>query len=224
MKPRKEERESDMYRTYGLFPAPLSPEKEAEILGKLQGKERKEAREILVEHNLGLVVCIAKKFNRTEENMEDLISVGTIGLIKAVNTYDESRKIKLATYAARCVKNEMLMYLRAGNKREREISINVPLYVDREGNECFLLDVLGTDKDMLYQKLERKTHGIRLQNAVRQLSDRERAVVQLRYGINTGSERNRTQKEVAQLLGVSQSYLSRLERKIIRQLREQILL
>jgi RNA polymerase sporulation-specific sigma factor len=197
------------------LPPPLTKEEEKELLVLLP-KGDKSARAILIERNLRLVVYIARKFENTGINIEDLISIGTIGLIKAVNTFNPEKKIKLATYASRCIENEILMYLRRNNKIRSEISFDEPLNVDWDGNELLLSDVLGTDEDIITKDIETKVDKSLLKTALTQLNDRERQIMELRFGL-VGREA-KTQKDVADMLGISQSYISRLEKKIIRRL------
>ena len=181
-----------------------------------------EARSILIEHNLRLVVYIAKKFDNTGVGVEDLISIGTIGLIKAINTYNPDKNIKLATYASRCIENEILMYLRRNSKRKMEVSIDEPLNVDWDGNELLLSDILGTDEDVIYKDIEDEIERKLLNKAIDKLSAREKTIVELRFGLNSSDGSEMTQKEVADLLGISQSYISRLEKKIISRLKKEI--
>ena len=176
----------------------------------------------MIEHNLRLVVYIAKKFDNTGVGVEDLISIGTIGLIKAINTFKPDKKIKLATYASRCIENEILMYLRRNNKTKMEVSIDEPLNVDWDGNELLLSDILGTDEDVIYKDMETEVERKLLTKAIGKLSSREQTIVKLRFGINTSDGEERTQKEVADLLGISQSYISRLEKKIMKRLKKEI--
>lgn len=206
-----------------VLPAPLNAEREAEEIGKLGSEFDTEAKSTLVEHNLRLVVYIAKKFDNTGVGVEDLISIGTIGLIKAINTFNPERKIKLATYASRCIENEILMFLRRNNKTKLEISIDEPLNVDWDGNELLLSDILGTDEDIISRNIEEEVDRKLLGKALSKLNDRERIIVQLRFGINTDDGNEHTQKEVADLLGISQSYISRLEKKIIKRLKKEML-
>ena len=180
----------------------------------------KEAKSILIERNLRLVVYIAKKFENTGVNIEDLISIGTIGLIKAINTFNPQKNIKLATYASRCIENEILMYLRKNNNRRSEISINEPLNVDWDGNELLLSDILGTDSDIVYQDIENEVDKQLLSIALEHLSEREKNIMELRFGVNNRARK--TQKEVADLLGISQSYISRLEKRIIQRMKKDI--
>ena len=182
-----------------------------------------EARKELIEHNLRLVVYIAKKFDNTGVGVEDLISIGTIGLIKAINTFDPDKKIKLATYASRCIENEILMYLRRNSKTRMEVSIDEPLNVDWDGNELLLSDILGTDEDVISKDIENEVEKKLLGNAIQHLSDRERQIVELRFGLNQPDGRELTQKEVADTLGISQSYISRLEKKIMKRLKKEII-
>ncbi len=201
------------------LPPPLSREEEEIYLNMLETEPQK-AKSTLIEHNLRLVVYIAKKFENTGICVEDLISIGTIGLIKAINTFNPSKKIKLATYASRCVENEILMYLRKNSHRRTEISIDEPLNVDWDGNELLLSDILGTDGDIIYQSIENDVDRQLLSIAMEKLSSRERNIMEMRFGIKTGIQK--TQKEVADLLGISQSYISRLEKKIISRLKRDI--
>ena len=200
------------------LPPPLSQEEEEEIIKKLDTEEREEARKILVERNLRLVVYIAKKFENTGIGIEDLISIGTIGLMKSVNTFNFDKKIKLATYASRCIENEILMYLRRNNKIKSEISIDEPLNKDSDGNELLLSDILGTDPDVTYRKLEDEVDMKLLKEAIRKLNDREKNIMEMRFGFISGREK--TQKEVADELGISQSYISRIEKKVIKKLKQ----
>ena len=181
-----------------------------------------EAKAILIEHNLRLVVYIAKKFDNTGVGVEDLISIGTIGLIKSINTFNPEKNIKLATYASRCIENEILMYLRRNNKTKMEVSIDEPLNVDWDGNELLLSDILGTDADIIYRDLENEVERKLLKKALSKLSRREKTIIELRFGLNHPSGREMTQKEVADLMGISQSYISRLEKKIIGRLKKEI--
>ncbi len=206
-----------------VLPAPLDPAQEASAISKLGTEEDAETKSLLVEHNLRLVVYIAKKFDNTGIGVEDLISIGTIGLIKAINTFNPNKNIKLATYASRCIENEILMYLRRNNKTKMEVSIDEPLNVDWDGNELLLSDILGTDEDIIYKNIEDEVDRKLLNNALSKLSERERIIVQLRFGLNTEDGNERTQKEVADLLGISQSYISRLEKKIINRLRKEMI-
>jgi len=203
-----------------VLPAPLSPEEEAEQLARLGGENGTQARSVLIERNLRLVVYIARKFENTGVNVEDLISIGTIGLIKAINTFRAEKKIKLATYASRCIENEILMYLRRNTRTKAEVSIDEPLNVDWEGNELLLSDILGTDVDVIYRDIEDEVDKELLGQAMTKLSKREKRIVELRFGLNSGGE-EMTQKEVADLLGISQSYISRLEKKIIVRLKKE---
>ena len=205
-----------------VLPAPLEFEEEQAALGKLGSSEDGEAREALIEHNLRLVVYIAKKFDNTGVGVEDLISIGTIGLIKAINTFAPEKNIKLATYASRCIENEILMYLRRNSKTRFEVSIDEPLNVDWDGNELLLSDILGTDEDVIYRDMETEVDPKLLRAAIEKLSKREQTIVNLRFGINTRDGKEKTQKEVADLLGISQSYISRLEKKIMNRLKKEI--
>ena len=204
-----------------VLPPPLLPEEEADAISRLS-KGEEEARTLLIERNLRLVVYIAKKFDNTGVGVEDLISIGTIGLIKAINTFAPEKKIKLATYASRCIENEILMYLRRNNKTRLEVSIDEPLNVDWDGNELLLSDILGTDEDVIYRDMETEAEHRLLNKAIGKLSKREQTIVSLRFGINTRDGEEKTQKEVADILGISQSYISRLEKKIMVRLRREI--
>ena len=206
-----------------ILPAPFSAEEEKEILAKLGSSHDKEARSSLIEHNLRLVVYIAKKFENTGIGVEDLISIGTIGLIKAINTFNPLKNIKLATYASRCIENEILMFLRRNNKVKYEVSIDEPLNVDWDGNELLLSDILGTDEDVIYRDMETEVEYKLLFRAIAKLSDREQTIVNLRYGLNSCDGKEKTQKEVADILGISQSYISRLEKKIMKRLKREMI-
>ena len=203
-----------------VLPQPLTPKEEEHLISCMGTVGEKEAKSRLIEHNLRLVVYIAKKFENTGVGVEDLISIGTIGLIKGINTFNKTKKIKLATYASRCIENEILMYLRRNSKRKTEVSIDEPLNVDWDGNELLLSDILGTDEDMVYRDMEEEAERRQLSNALSKLPSRERRIVELRYGINTDDDREMTQKEVADLMGISQSYISRLEKKIMNRLKK----
>ena len=205
-----------------VLPAPLEPQREAYVLGKLGTDQEQEAKSLLIEHNLRLVVYIAKKFDNTGVGVEDLISIGTIGLIKAINTFNTGKNIKLATYASRCIENEILMYLRRNSKTRMEVSIDEPLNVDWDGNELLLSDILGTDEDVISKRLEEEVEIGLLAKAISKLSSREQTIIKLRFGLGKGENRERTQKEVADLLGISQSYISRLEKKIMKRLKKEI--
>ena len=198
-----------------ILPTPLSPEEEAECILHIEDEA---ARSTLVEHNLRLVVYIAKRFEGTATGLEDLISIGTVGLIKAINTFRADKSIKLATYASRCIENEILMYLRKANGSAREVSIDEPLNVDWDGNELLLSDILGSDEDSVSYELEMREERALVRAAVASLEPRERELIELRYGMRSGDEM--TQKEVADLLGISQSYISRLEKRILSNLRD----
>ena len=205
-----------------ILPAPLSPEKEEATIRSLKNGDANEARKLLIEHNLRLVVYIAKKFDNTGVGVEDLISIGTIGLIKAINTFNPAKKIKLATYASRCIENEILMYLRRNNKTKMEVSIDEPLNVDWDGNELLLSDILGTDEDVISRRLEDEVEISLLSKAIRKLSPREQTIIRLRFGLGKENAAEKTQKEVADLLGISQSYISRLEKRIMKRLKKEI--
>ena len=203
-----------------ILPPPLSADEEASMLEKLQDNDM-DTRKYLIEHNLRLVVYIAKKFDNTGVGVEDLISIGTIGLIKAINTFKSDKNIKLATYASRCIENEILMHLRRSSRTKLEVSIDEPLNVDWDGNELLLSDILGTEDDMIYKDIEDEIDKSLLEQAMDILSDRERLIIELRFGIGRNDE-EMTQKEVAELLGISQSYISRLEKKIIKRLKKEM--
>ncbi len=200
------------------LPPPLTREEEAFLLDKLPTGDLA-VRSLLIERNLRLVVYIARKFENTGIHIEDLVSIGTIGLIKAVNTFDTEKKIKLATYASRCIENEILMFLRRNNKVRVEVSFDEPLNVDWDGNELLLSDVLGTESDTIYRDIEEEVDRELLYDALDKLGDRERRIMELRFGLQGGKEM--TQKDVADLLGISQSYISRLEKRIIKRLRKE---
>ncbi|HEX7056142.1 MAG TPA: RNA polymerase sporulation sigma factor SigE [Bacilli bacterium] len=200
------------------LPPPLTREEEEYLLGKLPGGDAA-IRAILIERNLRLVVYIARKFENTGVHIEDLVSIGAIGLIKAVNTFDPEKKIKLATYASRCIENEILMYLRRNSKVRTEVSFDEPLNIDWDGNELLLSDVLGTENDTIYRNIEEEVDRKLLHKALDKLSERERIIMELRFGLQGGDEK--TQKDVADLLGISQSYISRLEKRIIKRLRKE---
>ena len=199
------------------MPPPLSANEEKDLLNNINDSN---AKNKLIEHNLRLVVYIAKKFENTGINIEDLISIGTIGLIKSINTFNTEKKIKLATYSSRCIENEILMYLRKNNNSKSEISIDEPLNTDWDGNELLLSDILGTDPDIIHRKIEDEVDRQLLKEAMHKLSPRELEIIKLRFGIGILEER--TQKEVEDMLGISQSYISRLEKKIINRLRKEI--
>ncbi len=202
-----------------VLPSPLSPEKESEALSNLAAGDEA-ARSMLIEHNLRLVVYIARRFESAGTGLEDLVSIGTVGLIKAINTFRADKKIKLATYASRCIENEILMYMRKKSARRGEVSIDEPLNTDWDGNELLLSDVLGSEEDGVGYLLEQSEERRVLHSALDTLSPRERLIIELRYGFSGGKEQ--TQKEVADLLGISQSYISRLEKKILSELRGEI--
>ena len=202
------------------LPAPLTREEEAQVFQRLP--EDAEARETLIVHNLRLVVYIARKFESTGIGVEDLISIGTIGLIKAINTFNPVKNIKLATYASRCIENEILMYLRRNSKTKMEVSIDEPLNVDWDGNELLLSDILGTDDDVISRRLEDEVEIRLLGKAISKLSPREQTIIKLRFGLGKHEGREKTQKEVADLLGISQSYISRLEKRIMKRLKKEI--
>lgn len=206
-----------------ILPAPLSTDREGECIKNLIENNDEEAKSMLIEHNLRLVVYIAKKFDNTGVGVEDLISIGTIGLIKGINTFKPDKNIKLATYASRCIENEILMYLRKNNKTKLEVSIDEPLNVDWDGNELLLSDILGTDEDVISKGIESEVKKKLLYKAIEKLNHREKVIVEMRYGLNNKDGEEMTQKEVADSLGISQSYISRLEKKIIKRLKREIL-
>ena len=202
-----------------LLPAPYTPEREAEVIAALEAGDP-DARTALIEHNLRLVVYIAKKFEGTGTGIEDLISIGTIGLCKAVGTFRSDKNIKLATYASRCIENEILMHLRKQSGKGGEVSLDEPLNVDFDGNELLLSDILGSEEEGIVYEIEQREEREAIRRAVASLDERERLIIELRYGL--GGREEMTQKEVATYLGISQSYISRLEKKIINELREQM--
>jgi RNA polymerase sporulation-specific sigma factor len=201
------------------LPPPLTNDEESFLINRLASGDGA-VRSTLIERNLRLVVYIARKFENTGVGIEDLVSIGTIGLIKAVNTFDPAKKIKLATYASRCIENEILMYLRRNNRTRSEVSFDEPLNIDWDGNELLLSDVLGTENDVIYKYIEDEVDKKLLHLALQKLSGRERKIMELRFGLNNGMEK--TQKEVADMLGISQSYISRLEKRIISRLKKEI--
>ena len=202
------------------LPPPLTPQEEQQALCGLAAGEGA-ARDALITHNLRLVVYIAKKFESSTAGVEDMISIGTIGLIKAVNTFEPGKNIKLATYASRCIENEILMYLRRTNKMKMEVSFDEPLNVDWDGNELLLSDILGTEDDIIYKDMEVEVEKKLLKRAIDKLSPREKNIIELRYGLTPGG-REYTQKEVADQMNISQSYISRLEKKIMKRLKKEI--
>ena len=204
------------------LPAPLESDREAEIIDELMVEEKREnARKILIEHNLRLVVYIAKKFENTGVSPEDLVSIGTIGLIKAINTFKKDKNIKLATYASRCIENEILMYLRKNSNQKINVSLDEPLNVDWDGNDLLLSDILGTENDITQKNIEHSVDLELLKIALSKLSDRERKIVEMRFGIGREDE-ELTQKQVADMMGISQSYISRLEKRIMKRLRNEV--
>ena len=205
-----------------VLPEPLNAREEQACIEAMQDHQDKEAKEKLIAHNLRLVVYIAKKFDNTKVGTEDLISIGTIGLMKAINTFDASKSIKLATYASRCIENEILMYLRKNNKQKLEVSIDEPLNVDWDGNELLLSDILGTDEDVIYRDLETQADLKLLHQALKTLNGREKMIIELRFGLHSKDGEELTQKQVADLLGISQSYISRLEKKIMKRLHREM--
>ena len=217
-------KEGDVHYIGGadVLPPPLEALEEQSVISDLGTEYDSNAKSVLIEHNLRLVVYIAKKFDNTGVGVEDLISIGTIGLIKSINTFNRNKNIKLATYASRCIENEILMYLRRNNKTKMEVSIDEPLNVDWDVNELLLSDILGTDEDVIYKDLENEVEKKLLTKAIDKLNDRERMIVDLRFGLSSADGCEKTQKEVADMLGKSQSYISRLEKKIIKRLKKEI--
>lgn len=209
-----------------MLPPPLETDEEKCCLIALGDKNvamsKEQAKKQLIEHNLRLVVYLAKKFENTGVCVEDLISIGTIGLIKGINTFNPEKKIKLATYASRCIENEILMYLRRNNRVKLEVSFDEPLNTDWDGNELLLSDILGTDEDVIYKDLETEVEISLLKKAMLSLNERERQIIELRFGVNRVENKELTQKEVADILGISQSYISRLEKKIMERLKKEI--
>ena len=203
------------------LPPPLETKEEEELIRRFEDNGDDEARKMLVERNLRLVVYIAKKFENTGVGIEDLVSIGTIGLMKGVNTFKASKNIKLATYASRCIENEILMFLRRSNRIKGEISIDEPLNQDGDGNELLLSDILGTDSDIVSKEIEDEVDKRLLRGCMNKLNEREKSIMELRFGFKTGNEK--TQKEVADMMGISQSYISRLEKKIISKMKREIL-
>lgn len=199
------------------LPPPLTKEEEETLVSQIDNRE---ARDILIEHNLRLVAYIAKRFDNTGASIEELISIGTVGLVKAITTFNSEKNIKLATYASRCIENEILMYIRKASTQKKEISIDEPLSVDFDGNELLLSDILGSDADIVSKEMEEDEERQLLRKAVEELSSRERIIIEMRYGLVSGEEM--TQKEVADSLGISQSYISRLEKRIMNILRKKI--
>lgn len=237
-----QEPEMDIHYIGGteVLPPPLESEKENEMLECLNGEQGEWAKNVLIEHNLRLVVYIAKRFDNTGVGVEDLISIGTIGLIKAINTYKMDKNIKLATYASRCIENEILMYLRRTSKNKAEVSIDEPLNTDFDGNELLLSDILGTEEDLIYKNIEMQAECSMLYKSIAKLSPREKTIICLRFGIRLDHKKENsaycfpkqelvregkelTQKEVASMLGISQSYISRLEKKIMKQLKREMM-
>ena len=223
LKKRQEETEEVHYIGGAeVLPPPLDAGEEAECIKRLEEDGEDAAKNRLIEHNLRLVVYIAKKFDNTGIGVEELISIGTIGRIKSINTFNPQKNIELATYASRCIENEILMYLRRNSKTRMEVSIDEPLNVDWDGNELLLSDILGTDEDVIYKDIETEVEHHLLGKAIDKLSGRERMIVEMRYGLGNRGGRELTQKEVADKLGISQSYISRLEKKIMRRLKKEI--
>ncbi len=209
-----------------VLPAPLDTEKEADVISRLNTsdeKERTKLKNLLVERNLRLVVYIAKRFENTGVGIEDLISIGTIGLMKAINTFNSEKNIKLATYASRCIENEILMYIRKNSKSKNDISLDEPLNVDWDGNELLLSDILGTDENEVHKGIEDEEERSVLRNAVKKLRKRDRTIIELRFGLERSDGKELTQKEVADMLGISQSYISRLEKRIISSLKNDLI-
>ena len=215
----KKKRLNELYYINGseTLPPPLPPEVEEELISRI---DTHEARTVLVEHNLRLVAFIAKRFENTGANIEELISIGTVGLMKAVSTFNRDKSIKLATYASRCIENEILMFLRKSSAQRREISIDEPLTVDWDGNELLLSDILGSDADVVSREMEEDEERRLLREAVSELDERERIIIEMRFGLSGGAEM--TQKEVADALGISQSYISRLEKRIMERLKKRL--
>ncbi len=209
-----------------MLPPPLETDEEKccliALVDKNMAMSKEQAKKQLIEHNLRLVVYLAKKFENTGVCVEDLISIGTIGLIKGINTFNPEKKIKLATYASRCIENEILMYLRRNNRVKLEVSFDEPLNTDWDGNELLLSDILGTDEDVIYKDLETEVEISLLKKAMLSLNERERQIIELRFGVNRVENKELTQKEVADILGISQSYISRLEKKIMARLKKEI--
>jgi len=201
------------------LPTPLEKDEEEEYINRMTSDDA--AKRVLIERNLRLVVYIARKFENTGIYVEDLISIGTIGLIKAINTFNPEKNIKLATYASRCIENEILMYLRKNQNQRTEVSIDEPLNVDWDGNELLLSDILGTENDVIYRNIEDEVDRMLLSTAMNKLAPREKQIMVMRFGLN--NEKEKTQKEVADMLGISQSYISRLEKRIIKRLKKEIL-
>lgn len=224
----RNEQEQEVFYIGGneVLPPPLEKERENVCLLTLANKDTgltiDMAKEELISHNLRLVVYLAKKFENTGVGVEDLISIGTIGLIKGINTFNPEKKIKLATYASRCIENEILMYLRRNNRTKLEVSFDEPLNMDWDGNELLLSDILGTQEDVIYKDIETRVEISLLKKALKMLNPRERQIIELRYGLNKIDNKEMTQKEVADELGISQSYISRLEKKIINRLKKEI--
>lgn len=218
-------RQGELYYIGGneVLPAPLTPQREAFVISRLGTDHNEEARAMLIEHNLRLVVYIARKFDNTGVGVEDLISIGTIGLIKAINTFNPVKNIKLATYASRCIENEILMFLRRNSKTRMEVSIDEPLNVDWDGNELLLSDILGTDEDVISRRMEDEAEIVLLKKAIAKLTQREQLIIKMRFGLGGCSGgKEKTQKEVADQLGISQSYISRLEKRIMKRLKKEI--
>ena len=205
-----------------ILPPPLEEDEEQRLISRLVSENAESAKKTLIEHNLRLVVYIAKKFDNTGVGVEDLISIGTIGLIKAINTFNPVKKIKLATYASRCIENEILMYLRRNSKTKLEVSIDEPLNVDWDGNELLLSDILGTEEDTIYRDLENEAERKLLVRALNKLTSREKLIVRMRFGLDSPEGREKTRREVADMLGISRSYISRLEKKIMQRLKKEM--
>ena len=224
----KDDKPEEIFYIVGaeVLPPPLKNDEEKSALMALADRNDnmtlESARELLISHNLRLVVYLAKKFENTGVCVEDLISIGTIGLIKGINTFNPDKKIKLATYASRCIENEILMYLRRNSRTKLEVSFDEPLNMDWDGNELLLSDILGTDEDIIYKDIETEAEITLLKSAMKVLDDRERQIIELRFGINSRENKELTQKEVADILGISQSYISRLEKKIMVRLRKEM--
>ena len=206
-----------------ILPPPLDAKEEELVIRRMEELGEEDAKSQLIEHNLRLVVYIAKKFDKTGVGVEDLISIGTIGLIKSINTFRSDKNIKLATYASRCIENEILMYLRRNHKNRFEVSIDEPLNVDWDGNELLLSDILGTDEDIICRNIENELQRKLLEKALSKVGERERLIIILRFGLGTSDGHEMTQKEVADMLGISQSYISRLEKKIMKRLQNEMM-
>lgn len=215
-------KEHDYFGGNYVLPAPLEPRKEADAISRLGTEREKEAKSVLIEHNLRLVVSIAKKFDNTGVAREDLISIGILGLIKAIHAFDPEKRIRLVTYASRCIENEILMYLRRNRRTRMEVSMDEPLNVDRDGNELLLSDVLSSDEDAVLRRMEKEAEIALLRKAIEKLSPREQTFLRLRFGLGIAEGKEKTQKNVAEVLGISQSYVSRMEKRIMKQLKKEM--